>query len=307
MQNVNSVLVLLGGNSPEREISIKSGTSVVRALNKRGYKVHVYDPIENLALIKEKANDYDIVLPILHGVGGEDGTIQELLEEAGARYLGSDSEACKNSFNKIKTHQILEKNGILMPKYAVVELKNLNHKLFQKPFVLKPIKGGSSIDTIISRKPLDEKTLIKVKKLFNKHNKLLLEELINGLEITVPILGEDSLPAIAIIPPEKEEFDYKNKYNGATKELCPIPQRLLSKNKQKEAQLLAKKVHSYLEARHLSRTDMIIDNKGNIYVLELNTIPGMTDQSLYPNSAAVFGLEMPELMNEFIKLVKEGE
>jgi D-alanine--D-alanine ligase len=117
----------------------------------------------------------------------------------------------------------------------------------------------------------------------------------------VPVLGNQSLPIIEIIPPQGKEFDYENKYNGSTQELCPP--RHVSAEKQKEAQLLAERVHNSVGVRHLSRTDVIVDEGGALWVLELNTIPGMTPQSLFPKAAAVAGLNMQQLVHRFLEMV----
>jgi D-alanine-D-alanine ligase len=130
---------------------------------------------------------------------------------------------------------------------------------------------------------------------------MLLEELIEGTEITVPILGDQALPVIEIIPPQGKEFDYENKYNGTTQELCP-PQHV-SAEKQQEAQRLAEKIHKAAGVRHLSRTDIIIDENGKLWVLELNTIPGLTDQSLFPKAAAAAGINMQQLMQKFLDMI----
>jgi D-alanine-D-alanine ligase len=123
-----------------------------------------------------------------------------------------------------------------------------------------------------------------------------------GNEITVPILDQKALPVVEIVPPDNEEFDYDNKYNGRSQELCPplsVPRET-----QKQAQELAEKVHKTMGCRHLSRVDIMIDKAGKLYVLEINTMPGMTDQSLYPKSALVAGMMMPDLMTKFVELVK---
>ena len=130
---------------------------------------------------------------------------------------------------------------------------------------------------------------------------MLFEELIEGDEITVGILGSDALPVVEIIPPEGEEFDYENKYNGKTTELCPA--KNVSSDKQVEAQKLTEKIHSAVNARHLSRTDMIIGKDGKIYVLDFNTMPGLTDQSLLPKAVEQSGLSMEQFVQKLLDLV----
>jgi D-alanine--D-alanine ligase len=167
--------------------------------------------------------------------------------------------------------------------------------------VLKVVSGGSSIGTLIVEDP-GKISPDKVSDIFKLDSQAVVEELIVGQEITIPVLDKTALPVIEIIPPENEEFDYQNKYNGRSQEICPpnnVPEGL-----QKKAQLLAEKVHQTMGARHLSRVDIMIDKSANMFVLEINTIPGLTDQSLYPKSAAVAGLTMPQLVTKFAKLVR---
>ena len=135
--------------------------------------------------------------------------------------------------------------------------------------------------------------------LFARHESMLLEQLIEGTEITVPVLIDESLPVIEIVPPGDAEFDYENKYNGRTHELCP-PQSV-STELQEQARDLALRVHQLLDARDLSRTDIMIDSHDQLWVLEINTIPGLTDQSLLPKSAAVAGYPMPVLCKRLVE------
>lgn len=130
----------------------------------------------------------------------------------------------------------------------------------------------------------------------------VIEELIEGVEITVPVLDNKALPVIEIKPPPGDEFDYDNKYNGETEEICPPVS--VSKELQRVAQDYAEKAHAMLGCRHLSRSDFIVASDGRVVMLELNTMPGMTDQSLYPKSAKVAGIDFPELMKKFASLVK---
>lgn len=306
MNNKLKVLVLMGGDSPEREISLGSGETVKVALEKAGFKTESYDPTGDLAKIKQQLNGIDAVLPILHGLNGEDGAVQKVLEETGAPFLGAGSTASANAFNKVMTHKLLEANGIKMPTYEVVTFDNYaDSTLLKNPFVLKPIEGGSSLDTIIIRK-VDSNSLDKVKSLLSKYDEMLAEELIEGQELTVSVLGDRPLQPIAIIPPPNEEFDYENKYNDKTQELCPIPSELVPLEYQQKAQIITSQVHQILGLRHLSRTDFILSPDGELYVLESNTIPGMRPQSLFPKAAKVAGLSMEKLVNRFVNLTLGG-
>jgi D-alanine-D-alanine ligase len=293
------VLVLLGGDSPEREVSLRSGRAVADALKAGGHEVLEYDPKNGFDTLSQFVGKIDCVFPILHGKGGEDGTIQEDLEKLGFKYLGSDSKVSKICFDKIEFKKILESLNILTPKGEAVTKESIsNSELIRKPYVLKPIDGGSTIDTFIIRDPVNQSYDPAV---FDRHNSMLMEELIEGTEITVPVLGDSPLPVIEIIPPEGQEFDYENKYNGATQELCPPPH--VDNNKQREAQGLAEHIHKAVGARHISRTDFIIDKDGKLWALELNTMPGLNNQSLTPVAAKAVGMDMQQLVEKFLQMV----
>ena len=297
------LLILQGGDSPERVVSLRSGDAVSAAARQAGLDVATYDPIDGDNGLAEAVKSSDIVLPILHGIEGEDGTIQKKLDDLGVPYLGSTEEVSALCFDKVKSHNILEKAGINMPAFAVVTQEDLDHELFQKPYVLKPIKGGSSVDTLIVRTP-NANAQNDARELLSKYDEMILEELIEGQELTVAILGDKPLPVIAIVPPADGEFDFENKYNGMTQELCPAPLELVSEQKQQEAQEIALNVHRELGARDISRTDIMMNSEGELFVLELNTIPGMTPQSLFPKAAAVAGYEMPDLVRAFVDLIQ---
>lgn len=299
------VLVLFGGDSPEREVSLRSGPAINEALIRAGIETILYDPIDGDEGLFRLASEVDMVFPVLHGKNGEDGVIQKKLESVGALFLGSDSKSSAVCFNKGRTHQFLEKAGITMPSFAIVTKQDMQNNLFEKPFVLKPVEGGSSLDTLVARE-VSENTLNTAKEFLGKYEYMMLEELIQGQEITVPVLGGQALPVIAIVPPADGEFDYVNKYNGKSNELCPAPTELASQDVQRQAQQLAIQVHNLLDARHLSRTDIIVTPKNELYVLELNTMPGMTNQSLFPAAALVAGYTMEQLVLKLIEIVKKG-
>jgi len=296
---MGKIIVLGGGSSSEREVSIKSSEAVQNALNQTGFMAVFIDPSESSNYLNAKEDD--IIFPILHGEFGEDGELQTLLEKNRIAFLGSSSSSSRKSFDKQLTRNILSNESISVPKGEVISTEQYSsHPLSQRPHVVKVLKGGSSIGTLIQRNSglLDEKIL---RQTFSQQN-FLIEELIEGTEITIPILDKEALPVIEIVPPTDGEFDYENKYNGKTKELCP-PQSL-DKKTQIKAQNIAEKVHSVMGCRHLSRVDIMIDSRDKLYVLEINTMPGMTEQSLYPLAAKTAGISMPELMKRFVELVK---
>lgn len=296
-----TILVLGGGNSPERDVSLRSSAAVAEALKKAGFNVQQADPKDGLEVLNNLAKD-NIIFPILHGAEGEDGQIQAKLEELGLPFLGSGSESSKNCFDKALTREILEKNGVKMPQAVVVTAETYKtSSLAQKPHVLKVLRGGSSIGTYLVFDP-SKVDRAKVDEVFSLDKEAVVEELIVGPEITVPVLDGKALPVIEIVPPAGGEFDYQNKYNGRTQEICPA--KSIRPSKQKEAQEISEKVFKVLGCRHLSRVDIMVDEQGNLYVLENNTLPGMTNQSLFPLSAKVAGMEMPKLTEKFVELVK---
>jgi D-alanine-D-alanine ligase len=293
------ILVLGGGTSNERSVSLKSAKAVIGVLMDLGHEVNFVDPADGESGVIAAVDHCDVVFPLLHGIGGENGEIQALLDHLGKPYLGSGVTASQRAFDKVTLKELLIENALPTAPYQVVSAQTLNHShLITRPFVLKPILGGSSIDIAIERHLPD--TIPSFRRLFEHHHEMLLEELIEGVELTVAVLGDRVLPVIEIIPPHGKEFDYENKYNGKTVEFCPAVH--ISYEVQDEARRLALLVHELIGARHLSRTDMIAQPDGSLMILEINTMPGMTEQSLFPKAAAAAGLDWNKLVEELLKL-----
>lgn len=294
-----NVLVIYGGDSSERDISLMSGNNVGHALVAAKHTVTYFDPASGMHKLSDALKGVDVVFPILHGTGGEDGFIQRALELENVKFVGSSSEVSQSCFDKWQTIQ--KADGIRFPKTELVSRESIRgSELLSRPFVVKPRAEGSSVDTFIVHDPT-QFDIEKLEPIFDKYNdELLLEEYINGQEMTVAILGETALPVVEIIPPTGQEFDFSNKYNGATTENCP-PQ-FIDEIAQLEAQSIAQNLHRAMGCSNFSRTDMIIDKKGVIYTLEINTLPGMTPESLYPRAAKAAGLDTPELVDELIQL-----
>lgn len=293
------ILVLGGGSSSEREVSLRSSQSVKVGLVELGHDVTFIDARDDAAKIWQVAADCDLIFPILHGVGGEDGTVQRLLDQFDKPYLGSNAVASALCFDKARLISVIATAGVHVPAGELVTAESFAQSPFtRQPFVLKPVADGSTVGCYIARQlPYDE---AKAMELLQHYGTMLLEELVTGTELTVPILGEKALPVIEIVPPQGKEFDYENKYNGATAELCP-PEHIAAAD-QERAQRIAEKVHRLAGASHLSRTDMILRPNGELVVLEINTLPGMTHQSLYPKSAAVAGYSWTQLLDKFVEL-----
>ncbi|MDQ2973447.1 MAG: D-alanine--D-alanine ligase [bacterium] len=288
--------VICGGKNAEREVSLRSGNAVANALKTKNHIVKVIDTTASDIELQA----CDIAFPVLHGVGGEDGSFQKRLEDLNILFVGSDSKSSALCMDKSIYREFMIKKGFLMPRGSTLNLKAyLNSDFRNIPHVIKPVDGGSSIDTLFLRDTsnLDDDQIYE---LFNAHKEMIVEQLIEGFEITVGIIENDVLPAIEIIPPANTEFDYENKYNGKTQELCP-PQNI-SEEIQTLAKEISMKVHKFAGCRDYSRSDFMISKDGKVYLLETNTIPGMTEQSLYPKMALTYGLSMPELADKLAKL-----
>jgi D-alanine-D-alanine ligase len=291
------VHVLCGGQSSEREVSLRSGAAVANALRRAGYDITVLDPA---TAGLDEIIACDVVFPVLHGKGGEDGTLQAQLEQHHVRFVGSDSAASGLCFDKWRYREHIESYGLPVAPAALVQQTTYQaHELAKAPYVLKPVDGGSSIDTCIIRDPA-QAVHDQIAETFHRHPTLLMERLIIGTELTVGTLGTTPLPVIEIVPPLDGEFDYENKYNGATLELCP-PQHV-DQAAQQQAQALAKQAHKLTGCRDLSRTDCIYETaSGTLFLLETNTMPGMTDQSLFPKMAQANGLSMQQLCTRLVE------
>jgi D-alanine-D-alanine ligase len=300
MSKFNKVIVVGGGRGEERQVSLRSAEAVYHSCHKLGYKTIFVDPKHNPNFVADLDPTNDIVLLIIHGKDGEDGIFQAAMEKAGVRFLGSGSAASKICFYKNLTRQCYEKAGLMAADGDYIRMEDYNNSsLAKKPHILKVPDGGSSIGTLLVKDPakVDHQA---VSALFKRSEELVIEELISGTEITVSILDNEALPVIEIIPPKDQEFDYDNKYNGQTLELCPP--KSISQQIQEKAKELALKAHEATGCRHLSRTDFIVDKTGQPIILETNTIPGLTDQSLYPKSAKAAGLDFTKLVERFIEL-----
>ena len=302
-----TVALLSGGISSERDVSIKSGNEVFNALDKNKYHIIRYDPKTDIAKIVADHSSIDIALIIMHGPYGEDGTIQGFLDLLGIPYQGSGVLASAVAMDKIVSKTIYEKEGLAVPSYMVIDHNDYHHakdsiRHLGLPVILKPVKGGSSIgmDIVYTESDLS----VSLENAFQYDSKVMLESYIKGTEVTCGVLGNDDLiplPLIEIVPNQEYRFfDYEAKYKpGATQEICPAR---ISDDLTKKAQECAIKSHKALGCRGCSRTDMIIDAEGIIYILETNTIPGMTSTSLLPQAANASGLNFSQLLDRLIEL-----
>ena len=301
-----TVAVLSGGRSSEREVSLKSGDQVFEALDKQRYRVLRYDPSTDLNRLVADAGQIDVALIILHGIRGEDGTVQGLLDLLDIPYQGSGVIGSAIGMNKLASKQLYDQMGLPTPPYIVIHRKDrpdtasIGSRLGY-PVVVKPANGGSSIGMSIVKSEADLPEALATAGRYD--DVVLIESFIKGIELTGGVLGNDelrALPIVEILPGEGYEFfDFQAKYTpGATREICParIDEALTEK-----AQTYAKMAHQALFCRGYSRTDMILRDR-DIYVLETNTIPGMTPTSLFPLAAGVAGISFSELLDTLIDL-----
>jgi D-alanine-D-alanine ligase len=320
--NKYTVAVLMGGQSGEREVSLASGSMVLDALLSKGHRAYAVEITEqglwwnrdhpfpeNSTILESVANALkpqpDIVFVALHGPKGEDGTAQGLLEIAGIPYTGSGVLASALGMDKHRSRLIFKEHGLVVPPYILLEQEDsIEEKLeqarekFGLPLVIKPNDSGSSLMVAISSslKQLES----DLEEILSISSKALIEKYLPGKEITVPLIGNDPpqpLPVIEIIPPGLF-FDYQSKYDGSTKEICParIKEEVASK-----AQEIAVVAFQALGCRGFARADMIYFEE-EIYLLEINTIPGLTKESLLPKSARVAGFEFSDLIEKIVEL-----
>ena len=304
-----TIALLSGGISSERDVSISSGNQVYDALDHSKYTVIRYDPKSDLHKLVMDAPKIDAALIILHGPFGEDGTVQGLLDLLDIPYQGSGVLGSALGMNKLAAKYLYEKSGLLVPPYIVLGQNDVFDEngcigKLGLPLVVKPVGSGSSVGiSIVKSKSSLKKAVIEA---FTQDDHILLEAYIDGIELTGGILGNDlleALPIIEIVPNKSYEFfDYEAKYTaGATMEICPAR---INDTMTEKAQKTAKTAHRALFCKGYSRTDMILKDQ-NIYVLETNTIPGMTATSLFPQAAGKAGISFSQLLDRLIELSME--
>ena len=348
------IVVLGGGLSTERHVSLVSGTSVCKALRERGHKaifVDMFMGLENYDGALEDAFDApdgfcgdvaietvapdieavkksrklkspsrlgknvleicalaDCVFLGLHGEDGEDGKIQAALELMGVPYTGSDPLSSGMAMDKAVAKRIMESCGVPTPKwqeitYSEEDISKLRENL-SLPCVVKVVGGGSSIGVALPETKDELENALR--DILKYGNRIVVEEKIEGRELTVPVFDDRCLCPIEIVPPEGMTFDYVAKYQSGDKgarELCPAP---ISEEEKALLSNYALKIHKALGLSVYSRVDFMLDREGRAYCLEVNTLPGMTPNSLIPKAAAVDGMSYPELCEKIIELSIEN-
>ncbi len=288
------LVVLMGGRSSEREISLKTGRAVAKALKDLGHEVHELDLTPDLSckLLELKP---DKVFIALHGRYGEDGTVQGMLEVLGIPYTGSDTITSALCMDKDFTKRVVSSLGIDTPRWAVVlgeeDLEKLKWEVF--PAVVKPAREGSSIGLQVVR--IREDLLGSLREILKKGERALVEEFVEGRDVTVGFLKGRVLPPLEIIP-KKGIYDYECKYTSGMSEYRILPEGPLKETLQKKTE----KICRYLSLKDFGRIDYRISREGKIYFLEVNTIPGLTELSLLPMAAREVGIDFRELVSIII-------
>lgn len=291
------IAVLQGGPGSEREVSLRSAESVVKGIRAAGaaevIAVDVRD--ENFTLPPDVALAFNMI----HGTFGEDGRLQDALDARGVRFTGEGAAGSRLAFDKILSKARFVERGVQTAEYEVVRAGE--SPTLALPFVIKAPREGSSVGIYLCRTP--EEVASGMREVARFGDDVLIEKLITGAELTVGVLGTQALPII-MIRPKQGFYDYKNKYPwsnpaGAAEHFCPAP---ISDELTARIQDLALQAHRALDLEVYSRVDVLLSEEGEPFVLELNTIPGMTESSLLPEAAKVAGIEMPQLLERIAAL-----
>ena len=297
------ILLIQGGSSNEREISLRSGKACQKALRQLGFKVIVFDPFKD-KLIKIKNLKVDKIFNALHGRDGEDGIIQGYFEYFKIPYTHSGITSSMNAMDKIFSKKIFIKNNLKTPNFislnAITYLDFIKNKSFKKsnlhfPVVVKPSNEGSSVGVEIC-KTLNQLNY-SIRKLIKKFKTLIIEEFVGGQEIQVAVINGKALGAIEL-KPKRKFYDYKAKYSKSAKTEHIMPANL-KENKYKEVLELALKAHKALNCKGVTRSDFKFFNN-KFYILEINTQPGMTNLSLVPEIAKFYGITFLNLVKNIL-------
>ncbi len=289
----------MGGSSAEREISIQTGSGVMRALQSLGYDAQSLDYDQKfLDAIREIAPD--VVFNALHGPGGEDGHVQALLDFLGIPYTGSGVEAAALAMDKHLTKKLLAAEGLPTAAWDVFDLAGGTLPLLpgslDLPLVIKPRFEGSSQGVVIVR--THEQWTSAMLAAAKTYSQIMAEEFLDGREFTVPILGEEALPVIEIIPNADEFYTFDAKYAaGGSTHIVPAK---IDEDLAARLQMIALSVHRLLGLRDYSRTDFIVTKEGRPQILEINTLPGLTATSLVPDACAAVGISYEALVDRLV-------
>jgi D-alanine-D-alanine ligase len=294
--------VLYGGPSSEREVSLESGENVSKALSAAGHQVQRVILDGSFTVRDAQSLGIDVAFLALHGEFGEDGRIQSILEEADIPYTGSGIDASATAFDKVLAKRAFERAGVCTPAWMSLEVGEIEKMggttglYLVPPLVIKPATGGSSLGVTIAKN--ENQVGPGINKAFEYGDTILLERYIQGREVTVGVLGDDALP-VAELCLQSDFYDYNAKYNDdRTKIVCPADMSDELSDRVRKTGLAA---HRALGCRDYSRTDIIIDKDGIPWVLEVNTLPGMTSHSLLPRAAQAADRNFTQLCEELLR------
>jgi D-alanine-D-alanine ligase len=311
MKKLN-VALLAGGCSVERDISIKSGDAVYEALNKKKYTVRRYDPKKDLDRLFQDRKSLDLAIVLVHGKYGEDGRLQGMLDMLEIPFLGSGVLTSAMAMNKRVAKDVFRNAGIpVVPDVVLCESERWSAmEVFETlgpSLVVKPISQGSSVGTSICHR--EEDLASAVSEAFRYGDEVIVEKFIPGREVTCGVLGNQDLETLPLVEIESLSpsrfFDQEAKYEeGAAREICPAR---IEEDMGEKVRSYARTAHQALKCRVWSRTDMILDKEGQAYVLEINTIPGMTERSLIPLAARAAGMSLGILLDRMVELALESK
>ncbi len=289
------VVVMCGGPSAEREVSLRSGAAVAAALRARGHRVTEVDPVTPGWTLPP---DTEVLCLMLHGTYGEDGTVQRELEARGVPYTGSDAEASRIAFDKVWTKRRCVAAGVPTPRFRVLAAPRAAWpEGWAPPAVLKPVRQGSSVGLEMLARAEDLAPALE--RVLRHDTEALLEARIAGTETTVAVLDGEALPVVEVCP-RQGPYDYGHKYTaGRTDYFCPARLEAPITRRVQAAALGACRA---VGVRDYARVDVMVDAAGQPWVLEVNTLPGMTELSLFPRAAAAAGLTFPELCERLVEL-----
>ena len=297
MEKETHVAIITGGTGTEREVSLKSALNLKELLRDL-YDISVFDFPADLSKFLAQHKDFHCAIPMMHGKGGEDGELQGFLETLQVPYLFSGIEAHVIGVNKELSKKLVAKHGVQGATAIIVGADSL--VAFEKPCVIKPLSGGSSVATAIVKSTDQFEDALKKALLVGE--KVMIEDFIEGDEFTVGIIEENGVPvALPVIAIKAKDgfFDYDSKYKteSLAEEICPAP---INEALTRQLQELALTAHTVIGCRHMSRSDFIVDKNGTPWFLEINTIPGMTATSLVPKAIQVSKRSLPQIFTQWI-------
>lgn len=282
------LVVLMGGPGSEREVSLRSGHAVAKALREAGYRVTALDVAGTQI---DLPDDTALCVNMIHGTFGEDGQLQAVLDARGIAYTGEGSAASRTAFDKLASKRLFETHGVPTPRWEILQPGGM--PAIPLPMVIKAPREGSSVGVHLVRSA--EEIAPALRDCAGLDREILVEELIEGRELTVGVVGDRAL-AVVEIRPNGGFYDYAHKYTkGASEYFCPAPLDADTTARVQDAALAA---HRALGLEVYSRVDIILREDGSPFVLEANTIPGMTETSLLPKAAAAVGMDFPALCEE---------